>query len=478
METAFDGVAQTLSLIETYLDQLRTVAHPESLRTDIREQRFIARTLQIALQAAKDTAAQITDLEDSGDQRNGAHVFRQLAKNGWIPEPLLPRLLALNRFRQTLIHKADVGSDVIEEAFREVPGPLLDFVSTIRSGTQPLSDVSSLAEALVSLGFGRIEERVVLSVFLAIRGEDPAGGLRQVAAENLQDALSQTRSAFRKAIVFLRDTALFPHVSLLPSRGALPILAVFFHAHGAPGPRTRQLLTRWTWRRAVQGSQGATRSWQETIRAGFPRNEDEAVKGLLADVSATPLKKSGPLRFDPQSAETRLHLAVLAALHPRHLMTGEEIEIAALCETPDGPAVSLSAEPARLASHLLHPQLEEAQLRDRLAECSDEEILRSHLISATSQEALRRKNLKDLLDSREEDLRHYIESFLQSKAEWNASDRDRPALASLIVSDESAGTEADQSFIPSAEPSNRPQCLKFSLAGTQLKLSVVQSENR
>jgi len=331
----------------------------------------------------------------------------------------------------------------------------------------------------VSLGFGRIEERTVLGVLLGIHGKDPEGGLWQIAAEDLEEALSQTRSAVRKAVVFLRDTALFPHISLLPSLGTLPILALFFHEHSAPSPRTRQLLTRWSWRRAVQSSQGtATRSWQQTIRAGFPRNEDEAVQRLLGDVSTAPLKKSVPLRFDPQSADTKLHLAALAALHPRHLVTGEEIDIAALCETPGGPASPLSSEQARLASQILHPRLEESQLRSRLAECTDEEVLSSHLIAAKSREALRQNNLSSFLDRREEDLQRYIEDFLQSKAEWNASDRDRPALASLIVADESAGTEADQSFIPSATPSDGQQRLKFSLAGAQLKLSALQRGDR
>jgi len=42
------------------------------------------------------------------------------------------------------------------------------------------------------------------------------------------------------------------------------------------------------------------------------------------------------------------------------------------------------------------------------------------------------------LRQREEELRLYIEKFLDSKAEWEASDRDRPSLTSLVVADDAA----------------------------------------
>jgi len=376
METASEGVAQKLTLIETYLEQLRTIARPEALRTDVREQRFIARTLQIAMQAAKDTAAQLTELEDSGNPRSGAYVFQHLAKSGWVPASLLPRLRTLNRLRQTLIHRADAGADLIEEALREAPDTLLEFVGAVRFGIQPLSDASSLAAALGNLGFGRIEEAVVLSALLGIRGKDP---------EDLKEALSETRSALRKAIVFLRDIALFPRVELLPSPGMLPILAVFFHEHPAPSPRTRQLLARWTWRRAVRSADwGETTPWQQTIRAILPGHEDESVKNLLAEEEAYRLDGTDFLLKGSTSGSIQLLLALLA-VHPRHLVPGEELEA---------------------------------------------------LLSAKRPEALTKEDLIAFLAGREEDLQKTIGDFLQSKAEWNASDRDRPALASLIVADE------------------------------------------
>lgn len=436
-EAGLDPVAGKLAWIESCLDQLRTIAHPERLRTDVREQRFIARTLQIALQAAKDAATQIASVGGEDDHHSGVPVFRFLAKSGWIPERLLPGLQNLNRVRQALIHKTDISADLLEEALEQAPGVLLDFVRTVRDAIQPLADVSSLTAALGDLGFGHIDERSIVSTLLAIRGKDPEHELRQVASGDLEEALSQTRSALRKAIAFLRDTAEIPHVELFPSREMLPVLGAFFHEHPAPSPRTRQLLVRWTWRRAVHSaSTGDETPLRKTVQALHPRREDESVRNLLAGVPGTRAARSGRLLFDAHSAQTRLHLAVLMALHPRHLVTGEELAVAALCEQPGGPASPLFLAEPRLASRILHPWMKEAELRRALAEHDDGEILRSHLVSTKSRTALRRDDASGFLDSRDEDLRKHIETFLQSKAEWEASDRDRPSLASLIVADE------------------------------------------
>ena len=47
-----DLVAKRLALVETCVEQLRTLARPEALRTDVREERFVEHTLQVAIQAA------------------------------------------------------------------------------------------------------------------------------------------------------------------------------------------------------------------------------------------------------------------------------------------------------------------------------------------------------------------------------------------------------------------------------------------
>jgi uncharacterized protein YutE (UPF0331/DUF86 family) len=52
-------VEKKLALIETCLSDLRRLARPEILATDVREQRFVEHTLQIAIQATLDVASHI-----------------------------------------------------------------------------------------------------------------------------------------------------------------------------------------------------------------------------------------------------------------------------------------------------------------------------------------------------------------------------------------------------------------------------------
>jgi hypothetical protein len=47
-------VAKKLAFIETCVAQLRTMARPEQIATDVREERFVEHTLQLAIQAALD----------------------------------------------------------------------------------------------------------------------------------------------------------------------------------------------------------------------------------------------------------------------------------------------------------------------------------------------------------------------------------------------------------------------------------------
>lgn len=54
-----DVIARKLALIETCVADLRRLARLEALETDVREQRFVEHTLQLAIQAAIDVASRI-----------------------------------------------------------------------------------------------------------------------------------------------------------------------------------------------------------------------------------------------------------------------------------------------------------------------------------------------------------------------------------------------------------------------------------
>lgn len=54
-----DLLAKKLALVETCVQELRTLARPGAIEGDLREQRFVEHTLQIAIQAALDAASHV-----------------------------------------------------------------------------------------------------------------------------------------------------------------------------------------------------------------------------------------------------------------------------------------------------------------------------------------------------------------------------------------------------------------------------------
>jgi hypothetical protein len=295
---------------------------------------------------------------------------------------------------------------------------------------------------LEHLNFGRVEEALVLRALLAVRRKDPGRGFRQIVSAEVPMALTETASALRQAITFVKNTAQFPHIKLLPYKLPLATLALFFHEHREPSHRTRLLLTRWLWRGAISGAhRGDTVALRRTLDAIKAGDEEVSVQNLLAETGERPSMVPTLRPFNFRYARTKLQLVALAALGPRDIVTNDFLSIADLCEQQDGPALRLSSknlleEEEGLANRLLHPRVQGIPLRRRLASCENKDILRSHRISEESWQALRDSDFARFHRLREHDLQRYVGDFLESKSEWEASDRDRPALASLVVADE------------------------------------------
>lgn len=131
--TEIDLVYKKLAFIETCVQELKTLGRPEEVQTDIREQRFEAHTLQIAIQAALDSAALIVSGERLGEPRNNRHLFEILVQHGWIPTVLAPVLHNMVGFRNILVHGYEaVDPAVIEKVTRDHLDDLLAFVTAIR----------------------------------------------------------------------------------------------------------------------------------------------------------------------------------------------------------------------------------------------------------------------------------------------------------------------------------------------------------
>jgi uncharacterized protein YutE (UPF0331/DUF86 family) len=130
-----DLVAKKLALIETCVEQLRTMARPEALRTDVREQRFVEHTLQIAIQAALDVASHIVSDERLGEPETNRELFDLLVRGGRLPAALATSLRDMAGFRNVLVHGyQDVDLGIVEDILTHHLGDLVAFVASVRSG--------------------------------------------------------------------------------------------------------------------------------------------------------------------------------------------------------------------------------------------------------------------------------------------------------------------------------------------------------
>jgi len=131
-----DLVAKKLAMIETYVRELDELARPDALRTDVREERFVEHTLQIAIQAALDVASHIVSDRRLGEPRTNRELFSLLVRGGVLPEDLAERLGAMAGFRNVLVHGyGDLDLAVVEDVVENRTGDLLEFVQAVRRST-------------------------------------------------------------------------------------------------------------------------------------------------------------------------------------------------------------------------------------------------------------------------------------------------------------------------------------------------------
>ena len=126
-------LAKRLAVIETSVRELRELARPEAIETDIREARFVEHTLQIALQAALDTASHIVSDERLGEPTTNRELFDRLEGAGWIESPLASALRDMAGFRNILVHRYDtVDVSIVRYVVENRLDDLLHFAAAVR----------------------------------------------------------------------------------------------------------------------------------------------------------------------------------------------------------------------------------------------------------------------------------------------------------------------------------------------------------
>jgi uncharacterized protein YutE (UPF0331/DUF86 family) len=127
-------LAKKLAFIETCVRELRELADLGKLDSDLRERRFVERTLQLAIQAALDVASHIASDQRLGEPRTQRELFELLVKAAWLPVELLDRLRAMAGFRNVLVHGyADVELELVREVVENHLPDLELFAASVRN---------------------------------------------------------------------------------------------------------------------------------------------------------------------------------------------------------------------------------------------------------------------------------------------------------------------------------------------------------
>lgn len=130
-----DLLLKKLALIETHVHELRTMARLDDIDRDVREQRFVVHTLQLAAQAALDAALHIVSDERLGEPQTNRELFDALEAAGWIDANTARSMRNMAGFRNVVVHGYErVSLDIVRDVVRNHLDELLAFVAEVRAG--------------------------------------------------------------------------------------------------------------------------------------------------------------------------------------------------------------------------------------------------------------------------------------------------------------------------------------------------------
>jgi len=125
-------IAKKLAFLEACVRDARA-ARLDDLDHDVREERYLEHTLQLAIQAALDVASHIVSDQRLGEPATNRELFALLARDGWVAAAAVPALQAMAGFRNILVHGyTDVDRELVKDVVRNHLGDLLAYADAIR----------------------------------------------------------------------------------------------------------------------------------------------------------------------------------------------------------------------------------------------------------------------------------------------------------------------------------------------------------
>jgi len=130
-----DKVLRLLNNIDSYVTDLRNagdISH-ERFLADIRSQRFVERTLQIAVEACMDVAHHVISDEKWREPATYADAFAVLAEHGVLGQEDVSRYRLMAQFRNKVVHYYEkVDPEQVFAIFKGRLADFTDFAATIR----------------------------------------------------------------------------------------------------------------------------------------------------------------------------------------------------------------------------------------------------------------------------------------------------------------------------------------------------------
>ncbi len=127
-------IERLFSLIKGYLNDLKPVQGVSFLEysKDIKLQRFVERTLHIAIEACLDIGNHIISDEGFREPEDNRDVFKVLGENGIITESLQKRLQDMASFRNLIVHSyAKIDNEVVFGILKKRSGDIEAFIKAV-----------------------------------------------------------------------------------------------------------------------------------------------------------------------------------------------------------------------------------------------------------------------------------------------------------------------------------------------------------
>jgi hypothetical protein len=349
----------------------------------------------------------------------------------------LRETLRVYAIRATILEGA--SEDAIRLIFKRVNASRVilqesEVFEALFHGSEAHAIEGASARLQTATGFGEIPRALFLRCLKAVEGLHVGEKLTEEQLLGLDPAaLERTEGALLRALRFVVDDCGIMHIDLMPHAPPLVVLARFFHLHPQPVERTRELLSRWLWRGALEGARYVDDEAVRHESSILGGDEFASVERLLGCITADTWFPSASMEWEtPETSLERLCALALVHLGPRDPGTGEALgrdAIRALLERSSLGGVVVDVE-GRLESTVARRVLVSSYDRLEKLPTASAAVLESHALDREAAGALGRGDIDTFTARRALLLERWFQRFFTARI--GADDGDRPPIAELV----------------------------------------------